>query len=314
MAELEHEVRNITRYVEGQARGEEVTHAERLISTKVLSTSHEVWDVRTTTDRYWVVTNPTNLYSQDEFRSADYALTFHVGIRVRLSERSRSEPQGDEEQESYVAVAWRKYKQAVDAYNGADEAEAYQAVGIHCRESLIALARHVAAALPPETIADAPKASNFKAWSELAAEHLATGRLRSYLKAISDKSWDLAVWLQHYESATPWDAELVLDATSHTIGIFGMAFHRHHKGQPDRCPRCDSYRVDFDNDILDDNPDVQWTQRICAACEHEWDYQIIRWDDEAGKWVEEPPERADALRLPRHSESEDATATTEPIA
>ena len=169
MEALEHEVRSIKRYVEGQDRDSEVTHAERLISTKVLGRPHEVWDVHTTGDRYWVVTNPTNLYMQGHFRSADEALTFHVGIMVRLSERSRARPEEDTEEETYVEVAWRKYRRAVEAYNQADEAEAYQAVGIHCREALIALARKVASFLPDEPTADRPKASNFKAWADLSS-------------------------------------------------------------------------------------------------------------------------------------------------
>jgi hypothetical protein len=54
----------------------------------------------------------------------------------------------------------------------------------------------------------------------LLAESLAEGRLRAYLKALSDKTWDLSVWLQHYADATPWDAELTVDATAHVLGAF----------------------------------------------------------------------------------------------
>lgn len=63
MKQLDHQVRRISDYVEGQAPLEEVTHAERMILTKVMGQEHEVWDVRTDQDRYWVVTNMTNLYS-----------------------------------------------------------------------------------------------------------------------------------------------------------------------------------------------------------------------------------------------------------
>lgn len=49
----------------------------------------------------------------------------------------------------------------------------------------------------------------------IASEHIASGRLSEYLKSAADRTWDLAVWLQHYADATPWDAELVLDATEH---------------------------------------------------------------------------------------------------
>lgn len=65
MKELEHQVRRISRYVESQALDERVMHVERMMSTKIIGRDYEVWDVRTDADRYWVVTNPTNLYSQE---------------------------------------------------------------------------------------------------------------------------------------------------------------------------------------------------------------------------------------------------------
>lgn len=287
MDELEHQVRRISEYVESQARDETVTHAERMLTTKVLGHEHEVWDVRTDSDRYWVVTNPTNLYSQDELKSADYAVTFHVGIGLRMAERDRVEI--DEDIAEHVDIPWRKYEQAVDAFNAADEAEAYQAVGVHCREALIALARQVAGKIDEETLSERPKASNFKAWSEIASDHFATGRLRSFLKTIADKTWDLVVWLQHYDEATPWDAEVVLDATSHTISIFGLAFVRHERGRPERCPRCASYQVEGDSGIASDEPHIQWREKVCGACEHRWDHEFIRFVAGEGWIVTEPP-------------------------
>lgn len=285
---MEHQVRRISEYVETQARDEKVEHAERMISTKVAGVEHEVWDVRTDTDRYWVVTNPTNLYSQDEFKSADYSLTFHIGIGIRLMERSRVEV--DEDVEEQVDVAWRKYRQAVDAFNDADEAEAFQAVGVRCREAHIALARRIAGQIPEAEMPDRPKASDFKGWAEAGAERFAEQRrLRAYLKTISEKSWDMTVWLQHFEEATPWDAELVLDATSHLLSMYGLAMHRHEQGPLNRCPRCGSYRVEWDGGLTDENPDIQWQQRVCGACEHQWNYEFIRLDPEHGWVATDPP-------------------------
>ncbi|MBI2242768.1 MAG: hypothetical protein HYU55_02015 [Nocardioides sp.] len=287
--QMDHQVENISRYVEGQARGETVEHAERMISTKVAGSEHEVWDVRTDKDRYWVVTNPTNLYSQDEFKSADYSLTFHIGLGLRIMERSRIEV--DEDIEDQVDVAWRKFQQAVDAFNSADEAEAYQAVGVRCREAQIALGRRIAGQISEEELPERPKASNFKAWADHGAERFATGRLRAYLKGVADKSWDLAVWLQHFEDATPWDAELVLDATSHVLSMYGTAMIRHERGAPARCPRCASYRVEWDGGLTDEDPDVQWQQNVCGACEHRWGHQFIRLEPGEG-WVPTDPPQA----------------------
>ncbi len=44
---------------------------------------HDVWDVHTDKDRWWVVTNPTNLYSQTLMPSLDYTLSFDVGLMAR---------------------------------------------------------------------------------------------------------------------------------------------------------------------------------------------------------------------------------------
>jgi hypothetical protein len=56
--------RAISDYVETQARDETVQHAERIISEHVVGRDYDCWDVHTDKDRYWVITNPTNLYSQ----------------------------------------------------------------------------------------------------------------------------------------------------------------------------------------------------------------------------------------------------------
>lgn len=160
MKQLEHQVRRISEYVEAQAFPEKVTHAERMMQTKVMGQAHEVWDVRTDQDRYWVVTNMTNLYSQDEFKSADYALSFHLGLMLRLMERDRSDPEPDIERVSFRA--WRKHEQAVDAYNAAGEAEQFQTVGVHCREALIAFADELAEALDLDSVAHPPEGSRFQ--------------------------------------------------------------------------------------------------------------------------------------------------------
>lgn len=68
-----HAEQDIADYVEGQCRGEEsVTHVERVKTEHVLGEAYEIWDVSTDKDRWWVITNHTNLYSQRTFPSLDY--------------------------------------------------------------------------------------------------------------------------------------------------------------------------------------------------------------------------------------------------
>jgi len=43
------------------------------------------WDVQCAESRWWVVTNPTNLYDQADFKSRDVVLTFHIGLMLRAA-------------------------------------------------------------------------------------------------------------------------------------------------------------------------------------------------------------------------------------
>ncbi len=220
MTELpEHEERRIQQYVDGQLRDPDdlVTLVQKVGERRVLTGKHELYDVHTAKGRWWVITNLTNLYSQEDFPQLDMAFTYHLGVCAVLSDRARREP---EDESAYAAQAWRKFKSAADAMDTAGEAEDFQAVGVMCRETLLALTREYASAEWVRIPGERPQSANFKEWASLLAESLAEGRLRAYLKSLSDKTWDLCVWLQHYADATPWDAELAVDATAHVLGVF----------------------------------------------------------------------------------------------
>ncbi len=137
----------IVDYMAGQAGDETVEHLEKVTSERVLGRVIDVWDVHTDTNRWWVITNPTNLYSQEQFPSMDVALSFHVGLTARVMEQS--ERVAPDEQAERFAVAWRKWEQAGEAPNNADEAEDFQAVGMRCRESLIAFVREASSVVKP---------------------------------------------------------------------------------------------------------------------------------------------------------------------
>jgi hypothetical protein len=40
---------------------------------------------------WWVITDPTNLYSQDDFPEMEQALIFHIGLQVFMAERERTD-------------------------------------------------------------------------------------------------------------------------------------------------------------------------------------------------------------------------------
>jgi hypothetical protein len=85
----------IARYLEIEAPDENVQHVEKVKREIVLGDAYDIWDVTTDKNRWWVITNLTNLYSQRHFPSLDYIISFHIGLMMRL----RSRPAGGDGQE-----------------------------------------------------------------------------------------------------------------------------------------------------------------------------------------------------------------------
>jgi hypothetical protein len=237
----------IRRYVESQSErdGDRVVHAERVNTEYAVGRKFDAWDVRTTLDRWWVITSPTNLYSQELFPSLDYTISFHVGVTARMMSMRTSGVERVEE--LMLASAWRKWEQAGEALDEAEEAEDFQAVGMRCRESLIAMVRKLATADMVPSGFDAPKRSDVVGWCARIAEHIAHGGsaefVRGYLKATSKAGWQLVQWLTHTSDATQADAVMALETTQHILATFSTAMFRHLHGIPDRCPSCGSYRI-----------------------------------------------------------------------
>ncbi len=261
-----HEEQAVREYVELEAPGEKVRHLEKVTTEWLHGRKLDAWDVRTNKDRYWIITDPTNLYSQRDFPSLDYTISFHVGLSTRMM--GRREPGASEEEQDRLAGPWRRWTQAAEALDRADEAEEFQAVGMRCRESLIAFARAVATEGMVPAGQNAPKRSDFVHWSELIADAIAHGgsaaEMRAYLKAIARSTWNLVNWLTHAANATRLDGEIAVGATSNVLGTFGVALVRHERDAPDRCPECSSYRITsvFRPDLDIDPPYVS----LCEAC------------------------------------------------
>jgi hypothetical protein len=257
--------RYIRDYVNSQSPKDDQTQlVQKVGSRRILGSRRDLFDVHCAHSRWWVITDPTNLYSQDDFPQVEQALIFHIGLGVFMTEHSRSELEDAEAQEQ-VASSWRRLHQAIDSMNDAEESEAFQAVGVKCRDALIALAKDHASSDWLGEVSQPPKAADFKGWSNLFADRLSEGRMRSYLKALVDKTWDLTVWLQHNSNATPLDADIVLEATGHLIETLGRLIRRQQIGDPLRCPRCDSYRVN--EDVQDDDAkEGVWTSDVCTSC------------------------------------------------
>jgi hypothetical protein len=229
----------------------------------VLGRKYECWDVRTDKARLWVITSPTNLYDQNLFPSLDYTLSFHIGLMARVM--ARHEPKANVLEQMTMPTAWRKWEQAGQALDEAEEPEAFQSVGMRCRECLIAMVR--ALSLPAMVPANAEplKRADVVGWCGLIADHIAHGasadHVRGYLKAVSKAGWALVNWLTHAQGATRADALMAHEVSQHILVLFGTAMLRYRQGIPDRCENCGSYQFE----LWADEPGVPMKPR-CRSC------------------------------------------------
>lgn len=261
----EHQERHVKDYVERQA-GEKVLHAEKVATERINGDDHEVWDVHTDKQRWWVVIPPTSLYPQDAIPSLDFVLSFHVGFIARMASRSSGYEKGTDAERELVIVTSRRIEQARQALKAADEVEEFQAVGMRCRECLLTFVRELVATIDLPVSNDPPKAADFPAWTDLIANTIAPGPsfeyVRGYLKATGERAWRLVNWLTHASNATKNDAELAWDATSHvTLNYTRVALEM--KAQaPEQCNRCKSHQI-----VVAWRPDFGEAGLYMARCE-----------------------------------------------
>ena len=62
------EIDHVTEYMQSQAPDLAVQFVQKVYSENVLNVRHDVWDVHTDVDRWWVITEPMNLYHRSSFR------------------------------------------------------------------------------------------------------------------------------------------------------------------------------------------------------------------------------------------------------
>jgi hypothetical protein len=257
--------------VEDQAH-EEVVHLEKAASELIGPVRYDIWDVHCTASRWWVVTNPMNLYTQEDFKSRDVVLTFHVGLTLRASYLEEHDVPVAPESAALLPGSWRRWQQAFEAYESGDEAETFQGVGMRLRECLVSFLDETTTSELLPSGAEQPKAADFKGWTELLANTLAAGqsaaKLRSYLKKAAVETWDYVNWLTHAKNAVRMDAEIGLKMVEHLLGMFTAARLRM-GGMNQRCEACDSYEV------------VSGVCRHCAWADPSYERHKVReWSDE----------------------------------
>jgi hypothetical protein len=264
----EQEREHVMGYMAAEAPDETVQLAQKVYSEQLHGVQHDVWDVHTERGRWWVITNPTFLYSQEQFPNMDLALTFHIGLCVRIP---RSEEQSPTALDLGPLVAcWRTLQEASDALRHAEEVEDFQAVGMRCRESLITLGQTAQdlIQLPPAQVR--PKRSDFRAWSEITANTILPGSThqehRGLLKSSADGAWKFANWLTHTRAAHFSDAEAATSSTELTLSLFTTALIRHIRGVPDRCPSCGSQRLSPERGMHSSDPNTIYERPVCGKC------------------------------------------------
>ncbi len=265
-----HLEQDITNYVKGQAPDEIVQNVEKVKQEVVLGDTYEIWDVITDKNRWWVITNLTNLYSQKHFPSLDYTLSFHIGLMMRL--RSRPEGANIEEQSPFDEV-FRRQEQIKNHFDNAIEPEDYQAVGMQLRECLLSLIGVLRRRVSIASGIEEPQEANFIEWSTIFIEKLCSGKtnkeLRQYLKNTSSHTWQLVNWLTHYRDANQTTSAIAIYACDTVVGHFIQILEREKIDQTKQCPACKSRQIRTHFDIsIEPEGDYYLTCGICGWSNH----------------------------------------------
>ena len=265
-----HSERDIASYVEGQASDETVQHVERVKREIVLGDVYDIWDVTTDKDRWWVITNLTNLYSQKYFPSLDYTLSFHIGLMARL--RSRQERIDPDEPTPFDEVI-RRADQAEARHDAAVEVEDFQAVGMLLRESLLSLVDAMRRRVTIDESIEKPQDANFIGWCDLIMNELCPGSsnkdLRQHLKNSAKEAWQLANWLTHARNATRTASTVAKHSCQTVIGHCIQVLEGGRAERVGSCPVCKSrdIRTHFDVGMQPDG-DYYASCGVCDWTDH----------------------------------------------
>ena len=260
----EHERREIEEYLRRQSGPNfEIEHVEKLTSEYVLGDEYSVWDAHTNEGRWWVITNPTNLYSQEQIKSMDVALSFHIGLWARMQGR---EGRNLMDRDRRVRALLRRLDVATESLDRAKEVEDFQAVGMRLRELLLTLTFSLSELIQTsDDTAALLKDADFKGLANIYARSIAGGKsseeLRSLLRKTSEETWKYVSRLTHARNASEQDARIAVSATHAVIEMFLQALIRVQRGMPERCPVCTSYRLQL---VRSEDSD-SWL-KLCEAC------------------------------------------------
>jgi hypothetical protein len=283
----EQEREEVIAYMFSQARRERVQLAQKVYSERIGSVQHDIWDVHTSKGRWWVITSPMFLYSQRQFPNMDLALTFHIGLCVRVPRSDR--PTLEDRQLEPLVACWRAFDEATAASEHAEEVEDYQAIGVRCREVMVTLVHRAQDCIEGLGTGLLPKRSDVRGWSAVIADTVQAGAAekdrRHLLKSSADAAWAFTNWLTHARDARVTDAEAALHATQLMLSLYTTGIIRHLRGVPDRCPSCGSQRLAPERAFDPDDPGSVFERPACQKCS--WRGKPVR--------IQLPPPRKSGL-------------------
>jgi hypothetical protein len=263
----EEERAGVIGYYLSQSPNAEVTFLQKVYSEAIIGHRHDVWDVHANDGRWWVITNPTNLYSQAQFPNMDLAVTFHMGLCLRIP-RTQEQRKSDRNIIPFGGV-FTKLRETSDALGQAQNVSDYQAIGMRSREALLAFVG-AAQDVAEWTNEARPKRADFRSWIEVICNIALGGagqkERRHLFKSLLNDAWVFTNWLTHAQSATWHDAEAALTTIEHVLGLATSLVLRHTRSVPEQCPDCGSPHLSPEEGWRDDVPEIAWQRPVCPDC------------------------------------------------
>ncbi len=269
LAATQQEIDEVTSYFEGQAPDLAVEFIQKVYTESILGHSHDVWDIHTDEGRWWVITNPSKLYSQEQFPNMDLAVTFHVGLCLRIP-RSEKQKLSELLIEPF-AQCYRYISEASDALSQAQEVLDYQSIGMRCREALLAFADAVQTVVPWASPGEKPTRADLRSWADHICSVTMAGKShkerRHLFKIQLESAWAFVNWLTHANGSKWHDAEAAIATTENAISLCTSAVIRFMRGVPEICPACGSHRLSPERGFRNDLPDQEWERPTCDKCD-----------------------------------------------
>ena len=243
-----------------------VSFVQKVYAATVVGHRHDVWDLHADDGRWWIVTNPTNLYSQEQFPNMDLVVTFHMGLCLRIPRTDK--PPINLENLFPIAETFKQLEEVEASLDSSTSLLGYRAVGVGCREILIIFIQSLqdAGQWPESEL----KRSDVKGWAELIIGIVLEGseneKRRRLLRSSIKEAWDFSNWLTHASSATWHDAEAAHSSVRHAVNLLAELMVRYFRNVPNACPECGSVRISpqYGHNELD--PETKWERPACDAC------------------------------------------------